>query len=85
MSLAALKWGCLLKLGGEGGWCGGGDAAGWARDDVRQEGGGCSRGVLDAFGLLSVQQHHSAVQSLILGTATPVDHRPSAGRVKFRD
>ena len=66
---------------------GGGGAAWWARDDVRQEGGGGSRGVVDAFGLLSVQQHHSAVQSLILGTATPVDHRPSAGRVKleFRD
>ena len=54
---------------------------------IGREGVCVAGGVLDAFGLLSVQQHHSAVQSLILGTATPVDHRPSAGRVKleFRD
>ena len=43
----------------------------------------CGGGGLDAFGLLSVQQHHSAVQSVILGTATPVDHRLPAGRVKL--
>ena len=73
---------CSNWEGNGGGVLQGGCGMMWGR-----RGGGGSRGVLDAFGLLSVQQHHSAVQSLILGTATPVDHRPSAGRVKleFRD